>query len=171
MSEQYLSEIRPFAFPFPPRGWAFCNGQLLSIAQNQALFSLLGTTYGGDGQTNFGLPNLQGRTLLHFGANAFGTYPLGSVGGVTSVTLATTQMPLHTHMVGASSTATGTVADPGNGVLAPANGVYGPQSSANTTLLPATIGNVGMNQAHSNMMPYLVLNYCIAITGIYPSRT
>jgi microcystin-dependent protein len=164
-----------FSFNYPPRGWALCNGQIMAIAQNQALFSLLGITYGGDGRVTFALPNLQGRTPLHFGNSSLGSsYALGGVGGTASVTLLTPQMPIHGHQVQASSSTNGAVADPTGAFFAPAAGAYGtptpPAPDTLVTLSPATVPNAGGSQPHTNMMPYLVLNYCIALTGIFPSR-
>ena len=178
MSEPFLSEIKIMSFNFPPKGWALCNGQLLPINQNQALFSLLGTTYGGNGQTNFALPNLRGQVPIHTGSG----HTLGEAAGSTSVTLSLQQLPTHTHFMQArdapADTAAAAVPPTGN-FLARAFAVQpGPvqvdvsrysTSAPNVTLNPATIGNVGGNQPHNNMMPYLVLNYCIALQGIFPS--
>ena len=166
MSEPFLSEIKIVSFNFPPKGWALCNGQLLPINQNQALFALLGTTYGGNGQTNFALPNLRGRVPLHFGA----AHNLGEAAGSTSVTVNIQQLPTHTHAMMASQTP-GDVPVPTNNVLAttPATKIYaGPLSL--TTLNPINVSSVGGSQPHNNMMPYLVLNYIIALQGIFPSR-
>jgi microcystin-dependent protein len=166
MAEPFLSEIRIFSFNFPPKGWAFCNGQLLPINQNQALFALLGTTYGGNGQTTFALPNLQGKAPIHSGAG----HTLGETGGSSSVTLTQQQMPQHLHfMQGTSQDASGPV--PSGGLLAKANNMYESPNSGNlTTLNPGSVSNVGGSQPHNNLMPYLVLNFCIALQGIFPSR-
>lgn len=163
MATPYLSEIRIMAFNFAPRGWAQCNGQTLPINQNQALFSLLGTMYGGDGRTNFMLPNLQGRVPVHRG----GGFTQGEVGGEQTHTLIGNEEPVHTHI------AQGTSAVPDNAVptgnfLAAVQGLYGPATNA-TTLHPSTITNAGGSQPHNNMQPYLVLNACIALQGAYPS--
>jgi microcystin-dependent protein len=165
MAEPFLSEIRIFSFNFPPRGWAFCNGQFLPINQNQALFALLGTTYGGNGQTTFALPNLQGRASLHEGNG----HTLGEAAGSTSVTVNIQQLPTHTHAMMGSGT-TGDVPVPSNTVLAetPAN-IYGDPVNL-TTLNPVNVSSVGGSQPHNNMMPYLVLNFCIALQGIFPSQ-
>ena len=164
MSEPFLSEIKLVSFNFPPKGWALCNGQLLPINQNQALFALLGTTYGGNGQTNFALPNLRGRVPIHFDAS----HNLGEAAGSTSVTINQQTMPQHLHFMTASD-ANGTQPIPAGNVLAQVNNMYtSPQSL--TTLEPSTISNVGGSQPHNNMMPYLVLNFIIALQGIFPSR-
>ena len=165
VSESFLSEIRIVSFNFPPKGWALCNGQLLPINQNQALFALLGTTYGGNGQTNFALPNLRGRVPIHFDA----AHTLGEAAGSTSVTVNVQQLPTHLHGLQASSNSTGTVADPTNAFLGPANtGYITPQALA--TLSPQSVSSVGGSQPHNNMMPYLTLNFIIALQGIFPSR-
>jgi microcystin-dependent protein len=165
MSEPFLSEIKVVAFNFPPKGWALCNGQLLPINQNQALFSLLGTTYGGDGRVNFALPNLRGRVPIHVGNG----HTLGEAAGATSTTINIQQLPTHTHAMMASST-NGDVPVPTNTVLAatPAK-VYAPPAAL-TTLNPVNVTSVGGSQPHNNMMPYLVLNFIIALQGIFPSR-
>jgi microcystin-dependent protein len=167
MSTPFLSEIKVVSFNFPPKGWALCNGQLLPINQNQALFSLLGTTYGGNGQTNFALPNLRGRAPLHFGNG----HNLGEAAGSTSVTVNIQQMPQHLHfMQGTTQDTNGTVV-PTNGLLATANNMYqSPNSGGLIALNAAAISNVGGSQPHNNMMPYLVLNFIIALQGIFPSR-
>jgi len=165
MAEPFLSEIRLFSFGFPPKGWALCNGQLLPINQNQALFSLLGTTYGGDGRVNFALPNLQGRASIHMGAG----HTLGERGGEQAHTLSISETPTHTHSLAGSSVATGGNADPTGRFLGGGNNVY--HSPANlTSLTPGSIANVGGSQAHLNMQPFLVLNFCIALQGIFPSQ-
>ncbi len=165
MSEPFLSEIKLVSFNFPPKGWALCNGQLLPINQNQALFALLGTTYGGNGQTNFALPNLRGKVPIHMG----GGHTLGEAAGSTSVTVNIQQLPTHTHPLMGSQTV-GDTPVPTNTVLAstPAK-IYGPPVSL-TTLNPANVSSVGGSQPHNNMMPYLVLNFIIALQGIFPSR-
>jgi microcystin-dependent protein len=165
LSTPYISEIRLFTFNFAPKGWAMCNGQLLPINQNQALFSLLGTTYGGDGRVNFALPNLQGRVPMHQGRG----FALGQVAGETTHTLLAAEMPTHTHVVAGSPNAS-TVASPTGNYLATSPGnVYGPPP-ANTSLMPATLTDAGGGQPHDNMSPYLVLNFCIALQGIFPSQ-
>ncbi len=164
-TEPFLGEIRAVSFNFAPKGWAFCNGQLLSIAQNQALFAILGTTYGGNGVQTFGLPNLQGRVPLHPGNGIV----LGEAAGAQSVTLLTNQMG-HVHQVAASASANSNVAA-GNfpGLSPAASGVYG--SSLNAQMNPSVISPAGGGQPHNNMQPYLVINYVIALTGIFPTRS
>ncbi|MEA2297904.1 MAG: hypothetical protein QOF77_840 [Solirubrobacteraceae bacterium] len=162
MSEPFLSEIRVFSFNFPPKGWAMCNGQILQINQNQALFALLGTTYGGNGQTTFALPNLQGSGPMHRGAG----HALGEKGGEVNHTLTLPELPTHTHLVTGSS-ANGST--PGPGVPAAVNNVYGPPASP-VALDPASLTPAGGSQPHNNLMPFLVLNFCISLVGIFPSR-
>jgi microcystin-dependent protein len=166
MAEPFLSEIRIMSFGFPPKGWALCDGQLLPINQNQALFSLLGTTYGGNGQTNFALPNLRGNVPIHFGQ----AHTLGESAGSTAVTINQQTMPQHLHFAQGTSNSTGNVATAANALLAASNvTVYGPAASL-VALDPSSVTNVGGSQAHNNMMPYLVLNFCIALQGIFPSQ-
>jgi microcystin-dependent protein len=169
MAEPFLSEIRIMSFGFPPKGWATCDGQLLPINQNQALFSLLGTTYGGDGRVNFGLPNLQGRAPIHMGSS----HTLGERGGEQAHTLSISEIPTHTHSWSATTTSAGTTNVAAGALLAgapSAPGFYGPASNL-TSLIAGTLANVGGSQAHLNMQPFLVLNFCIALQGIFPSQT
>lgn len=161
--EPFLAQIMIVSFNFAPKGWALCNGQLMPINQNQALFSLLGTTYGGDGRVSFGLPNLQGRIPNGVG----GSYVLGEIGGVPSVTLNTTQLPAHNHIWSANSTPPTGGKAPGT-LLGGANAYRA--SPLDSTMLPSAVSTVGGSQPHTNMMPYLVLNYCIALQGIFPSQ-
>ncbi len=168
MSDQYLSEIRIFSFGFAPKGWAQCNGQLMSIAQNQALFALLLNTYGGNGTTNFALPDLRGRVPLHFGAlQGGGNYNQGQVGGSASVTVTTASMPQHNHQVNAAPNGN---TNAGSNTAVPGGGATGYGSSPDTAMNSAIVGNAGGSQPHENRQPYLVLNFCMAITGIFPSR-
>ncbi|MGA9581390.1 MAG: tail fiber protein [Allosphingosinicella sp.] len=164
MAEPFLSEIRLFSFNFPPKGWAFCNGQLLPINQNQALFALLGTTYGGNGQTNFALPNLQGRCAMHEGAG----FTLGQAGGEVAHTLTQSEMPQHLHFVQASTENGDTPVATGN-MLGAFNNAYRAPGGNLVAIDPSTISNTGGSQAHTNMCPYLVINFCIALQGIFPS--
>jgi microcystin-dependent protein len=163
MATPYLAEIRIFSFNFAPKGWAFCNGQLLPINQNQALFALLGTTYGGNGIQTFALPNLQGNVPIHAG-NGF---VLGQTGGEFSHTLTTNEMPAHTHVPVGSSTPANLGVPTGN-LWATGNAAYNP--TPNTTMNPAGILPVGSGQPHENRTPFLVLNFCIALQGIFPSQ-
>jgi microcystin-dependent protein len=152
------------SFGFAPKGWAQCNGQLMPINQNQALFSLLGTAYGGDGRVNFALPDLRGRVPIHF----HGSFTLGTRGGEEFHTLTQSEMPQHTHNLMGTSVA-GNTPNPTNNVLGAANNTY--TAAANlTNLNPATVSNVGGSQAHENRQPFMVLNYCIALQGIFPSQ-
>jgi microcystin-dependent protein len=163
MSEPFLGEIKIISWNFPPKGWAFCNGQLLPINQNQALFSILGTTYGGDGRVNFGLPNLQGRTPFHVGNGIV----LGEMGGETAHTLNISELPAHTHVPAGSSAAASATTAAGNTWSTITNAYAG---QANNSMNPADISAVGGNQPHENMSPYLVLNFVIALQGIFPSQ-
>jgi microcystin-dependent protein len=164
MAEPFLSEIRIMSFIFAPKGWALCNGQLLPINQNQALFSLLGTTFGGDGRVNFALPDLRARTPIHVGNG----HTLGERGGEDAHTLTLQEMPQHTHFVGASSAASGGNNSPAGRFLGGAADAYAAPSNL-TPLRAGTITNAGGSQAHSNDQPYLVLSFCIALQGIFPS--
>jgi len=166
MSTPFIAQLMLVSFNFPPKGWAQANGQLLAINQNQALFSLVGTTYGGNGQTTFGLPNLQGRTSVGVGSGI--TY--GQVGGVESVTLLTNEVPPHTHSVNASQAAASSerlaagdlLASQGASVYAPASGMG--------AMNAAIVSTVGGSQPHENRQPYLVMLWCIALSGIFPTR-
>jgi microcystin-dependent protein len=170
MAEPFLSEIRIMSFGFPPKGWALCDGQLLPINQNQALFSLLGTTYGGDGRVNFGLPNLQGRTPIHMGSS----HTLGERGGEQGHTLSISEIPTHTHSLNATTAqASATTNGPTPSfTLAQSNFsfLYGPATNMQA-MAANSISNVGGSQAHLNMQPFLVLNFSIALQGIFPSQT
>jgi microcystin-dependent protein len=166
MAEPFLSEIRVMSFNFPPRGWAFCNGQILPINQNQALFSLLGTTYGGNGLTNFALPDLQGRVPLHRGAG----HTLGETAGEYAHTLTTAELPPHTHVLTACSQG-GNLPTPAGNVLASTapNPLYGP-AKGQVALAAGTVAGTGGSQAHANTQPFLALSFCIALVGIFPSQ-
>ncbi|HXG59604.1 MAG TPA: tail fiber protein [Thermoanaerobaculia bacterium] len=175
MADPFVAEIRIFPFNFAPAGWAFCNGQILPISQNTALFSLLGTTYGGDGKSNFALPNIQGACVMHPGqGQGLSLYDLGQTGGEENVTLLGTEIPAHTHTLQGGL-------DPGN--------MYGPDSveqviltrsvggtayttttAPAATMAPQTLGPAGASLPHNNMQPYLVLNFCIALQGVFPAR-
>jgi microcystin-dependent protein len=165
VAEPFLSEIRIMSFNFAPKGWAQCNGQLMPINQNQALFSLLGTTYGGDGRVNFALPDLRGRVPIHVGSG----HTLGERGGAQTHTLTAADMPAHTHPFNVS-TATGTETSPNGAVLAkaPANAYATPAQLVG--MAPSASLSTGGGQAHLNMQPFLTLTFCIALQGIFPSR-
>lgn len=165
MGTPFLSEVKIISWNFAPKGWAFCNGQLLPINQNQALFSLLGTTYGGDGRVTFGLPQLQGRTAIHQGQG----FVLGQIGGQEFHTITASETPTHVHLMSAV-TEVGNTTAPGNNWLArSATEPYRPFSNP-TTMQPASITNIGGSQPHENRQPFLVLNFIIALQGVFPSR-
>ncbi len=167
--DPFLGQLMLVPYNFAPRGWAFCNGQIMSIAQNTALFSLLGTTYGGNGQTTFALPDLRGRAALSAGQGpGLQNYNLGEMAGSESVTLISSQMPAHSHLVGAS---TGSAQATPDGAFPGSDGntqIY--DLAASTTMNPQMIQPAGGSQAHENRQPYLVLNYIIALQGIFPTR-
>ncbi|MDE2388454.1 MAG: phage tail protein [Betaproteobacteria bacterium] len=167
MDDPFLGEIRPFSFGFAPKGWASCDGQLLPIAQNTALFSLLGTMYGGDGITTFALPDLRGRTGMHVNS----AHTQGERVGQENVTLTTAQIPPHSHTANCSNAA-GTQTSPAGKFWAQdSNGNVVFSSAGGATLAATAIGSAGGSQPHPNMQPYLVVNYCIALQGIFPSRS
>lgn len=164
MAEPFLSEIRLMSFVFAPKGWAPCNGQLLPINQNQALFSLLGTTYGGDGRVNFALPDLRGRAPIHVGSG----HTLGERGGEQAHTLSIAELPTHTHVASGTS-ATGTTPSPAGNVLADSPSQLYADPTQLTSLAAGSVTNTGGSQAHLNMQPFLTLSFCIALQGIFPS--
>jgi microcystin-dependent protein len=168
MAEPFLAEIRIMSFSFPPKGWALCNGQLLPINQNQALFSLMGTTYGGDGRVNFGLPDLRGRTPIKDGAG----HTLGERGGETAHTLSISELPTHTHVVNLSDNP-GTPGIGTNNMLSNSGDErrFTSTESNLNAMYTQTVGNTGGSQAHQNMQPYLTLSFCVALQGIFPSQT
>jgi len=175
MSEPFIAEIRIFAGNFAPRSWAFCNGQLLPVAQNTALFSLIGTTYGGDGRSTTALPNLQGRAPMHPGRGPGLTdRRLGQRGGVETVTLTEAQMPNHTHTLRASNLPGDLQVPASDRSLARAQGGNAYQQNTSSNLVPMAdqaLPNAGGSQAHNNMQPYIAINYIIALQGLYPSRS
>lgn len=170
MSEPFLAEVRIVGFNFAPRGWGFCDGQILPINQNQSLYSLLGTTYGGDGRTTFALPDLRGRTPIHVGrSNGGQNHTLGQKSGEETHTLTVNEMPQHRHLARATND-TATSDDPQGRVLGAAGGnVYRPFGTPEP-MGNGMVANVGGGQAHDNMQPYLALNFCIALQGLFPSR-
>lgn len=178
MADQFLAEIRIFPFYFAPTGWAFCNGQLLSISQSTALFSLLGTTYGGNGISNFGLPNLQGNSPMSPGQGpGLSLHDLGETGGTNTVSLLASEMPVHSHSVNCidGGRVGGQVGQPGNAILVKTGGTpanaYTSSATLNQNMAANMVASVGGNQPHNNMMPYLTLNFCIALQGIFPPRS
>jgi microcystin-dependent protein len=170
--DPFVAEIRIFAGNFAPKGWAMCNGQLMPISQNTALFSLLGTTYGGDGKSNFALPNLQGRVPIHYDQGpGLSLYSIGQSGGVETITLQQSEMPSHNHALHAAD-APGPLSGPAGNVLArSAAGSALYAGTPNTAMSPAALDPAGGGLPHNNMQPYLTLNYIIALQGIYPSRS
>lgn len=168
MAEPFLSEIRMMSFEFAPRGWALCNGQLLPINQNQALFSLLGTTFGGDGRVNFALPDLRGRTPIHVGSG----HTLGERGGEQAHTLSIAELPEHVHVANATTAASTTNTPASNLLLGQSTAANLYSSPTNLQAMsPSAIANTGGSQAHLNMQPFLTLSFCIALQGIFPSPT
>lgn len=166
MAEPFLSEIRICSFNFPPKGWALCNGQLLPINQNQALYALLGTTYGGDGRVNFALPDLRARVPIHVG----GTHPLGERGGEQAHTLTISELPAHSH-VAQGSAGPGTQNIPANLMFAQRTAEIYRSPSSPSAMYAGTLTNAGGSQAHLNIQPFLTLSFCIALQGIFPSPT
>ena len=167
MAEPFLSEIRIMSFVFAPRGWALCDGQLLPINQNQALFSLLGTTFGGDGRTNFALPDLRGRTPIHAGSG----HTLGERGGEQAHTLSIAELPQHTHGLVASGATADTAVPSNTALLASSPAQFYTSPNNLIALGSGSVSNVGGSQAHLNMQPFLTLSFCIALQGIFPSPT
>ena len=168
MAEPFLSEIRIMSFVFAPKGWALCNGQLMPINQNQALFSLLGTTFGGDGRVNFALPDNRGRTPIHVG----GSHTLGERGGEQAHTLTISEIPTHAHVVQAANTPGAESTPSPARVFAQSTGSQASTTAANlSAMAPNSAGNTGGSQAHLNMQPFLTLSFCIALQGIFPSPT
>ena len=178
MSNPFVAEIRIFPFNFAPKGWAFCNGQLLPLSQNTALFSLLGTTYGGDGKSNFALPNLQGNAPMQWGQGpGLSLHDLGETGGSDTVTLLQTEMPSHTHTINSidGPRVGGQTGQPGNAILVKTGGIpasaFTSGATQNQTMASGMVGGAGGDQPHNNLMPYLTLNFCIALQGVYPPRS
>ena len=171
MSDPYIGEIRMFGGNFAPNGWMFCDGQLLPIAENDALFTLIGTTYGGDGQSTFALPNLQSRVPIHAGTGGDGiTYQLAEQAGVESVTLTVQQIPIHTHpLLGSITTASTQL--PGGNIPAQGAGQIYTAASSPIQIAPQAVGPNGGSQPHENLQPYLCINFIISLFGIFPSQT
>jgi microcystin-dependent protein len=174
VADPFVAEVRIFPFTFAPKGWAFCDGQLLPISQNTALFSLLGTNYGGNGQSTFALPNMQGKAAMQPGSGpGLSLHDLGEEGGSDTVTLLQTEIPAHTHTL-RGSTASGDNPTPGGNTLARPGQttIYQQNSSANLVqMAPEALPPAGSDQPHNNLMPYLTLHFCIALQGIFPPRT
>ena len=174
MTDPFVAEIRLFPFNFPPKGWAFCDGQLLPISQNTALFSLIGTFYGGDGKSTFALPDLQGRVPVHAGQGlGLSERFIGEAGGSETVTLLASEIPAHTHPLAASAQAAYARGPSEELVANQSGGVnsYAPASGSPPALLAASaVGDMGGGQPHNNLAPYLVVNYCIALQGVFPQR-
>jgi microcystin-dependent protein len=167
MAQFFIGQVMPTGFPFAPKGFALCNGQVLPISQNQALFALLGVQYGGNGSSTFMLPNLQGRTPIGYS----NSYPIGTVAGVENVTLTTQTLPAHNHIGNATTTA-GAVRNPADGLYGAvtSEALYGAASGPQVVLNAGTLSPAGNSQPHQNMQPYNVINFCIALTGYFPSR-
>ncbi len=168
--DPFVAEIRIFPFNFAPRGWAFCSGQLLPLSQNTALFSLLGTNYGGNGASNFGLPNLQGKAPMFYGQGpGLSLYSQGEEGGTETVTLTQSQMPIHTHSLRGSNEPA-EQGGPANAAMATASTTVYSSATANATMNPTALANAGGNLPHNNMMPYITFNFNIALQGVFPPR-
>lgn len=172
MADPFVAEIRIFPFNFAPKGWAFCNGEVLPISQNTALFSLLGTTYGGDGKSTFALPDLKGRAAMQPGqGQGLSLRNLGEASGSKTVTLLQSEIPAHTHALRATAVAADQPAPGGNLTATVTNdNPYAPASSALAPMAPQALPPAGGDQPHNNMQPYLVLNFCIALQGVFPAR-
>jgi len=170
MSSPYVGEVRLVGFNFAPVGWNACNGALISIAENSVLFNLIGTTYGGDGQSTYALPNLQSRIPLHQGANSFGTnYVIGETGGVEQVTVSLSQYPAHTHSAAVAPSAASTTTTPSNNFPGPGIEAYG-ITAPTEAMAAGMIAPAGSSLPHSNLQPYLVLNWIISMYGVFPSQ-
>jgi microcystin-dependent protein len=173
MADPFVAEIRMFPFNFAPKGWAFCDGQLLPLSQNTALFSLLGTVYGGDGKSTFALPDMQGNVPVHPGQGpGLSLYDLGQMGGSQSITLLTSEIPFHTHTLQGFATL-GDLNEPQDGAVltrAVNGAIYNPSTASLVQFAPQTLAPAGESLPHNNMMSYLVVNFCIALQGVFPAR-
>ncbi len=174
MSEPFLGEVKMVGFNFPPRGWAFCDGQIMSIAQNQSLYSILGTIYGGDGRTTFALPDLRGRTPIHVGDGGGSTFQEGQKGGAETITLTTAELPSHNHTFNVSSSIGDTgfddnIANQYYAVSGDGATMYGAATSGDH-LAGTALSSTGGSAEHNNIQPYLAINFCIALQGLFPSR-
>jgi microcystin-dependent protein len=172
MADPFVAEIRIFPFNFAPKGWAFCDGQILPLSQNTALFSLLGTTYGGDGKSNFALPNMQGNAPMHPGQGpGLSLHDLGETGGSDTVSLLESEIPAHSHTVGAQNVPLGSVVTGGGNTFThPANGNLFDTGTTLVAMSDNMLAPAGGDQPHNNMQPYLTLNFCIALQGVFPPR-
>jgi microcystin-dependent protein len=170
MADPFVAEIRIFPFNFAPKGWAWCDGQLLPLSQNTALFSLLGTTYGGNGKSNFALPNLQGRAPMHPGQGpGLSLHDLGETGGSETVTMLESEMPAHSHALRASAEDDDSTL-PGGNTPGQQSVIYAPASSTLTAMAAGSLAPAGGNQPHNNLQPYLTFYFCIALQGVFPPR-
>ncbi len=170
MGQPYIGEIRMFGGNFEPAGWMFCEGQLLPISEYETLFNLIGTTYGGDGQSTFALPNLASRVPMHMGSGAGATYVIGQVGGEEQVTLTVNQIPAHSHVPQANS-GTGSQASPANNVWASSTNLPYSGSAPAAAMAPQAIGLDGGNQPHDNMVPFVGINFIISLFGVFPTQS
>ena len=173
MADPFVAEIRIFPFNFAPKGWAFCDGQLMPLSQNTALFSLLGTTYGGDGKSTFALPNLQGRAPMHFGQGpGLSPHNFGETGGNGTVALSESELPAHSHAMMAQSSLATSKTPTGNTLARPGKGqTYAPSSANVVAMASQALAPAGSQAPHNNMMPYLTFHFCIALQGVFPPRS
>lgn len=171
MAQPYVGEVRMFAGNFAPAGWAMCEGQLLAISENETLFQLIGTIYGGDGQSTFGLPDMRGRLPVHNGTRGGSTYTIGELGGVEQVTLATSQIPVHSHAMLARTSAADSISPVGRVLAQPSGPILFIEDTPALPMAASAVSTVGGSQPHSNLQPYLCINFIISLFGIFPSQT